>query len=546
VATTATRPASPGAADTVDYEITVTNSGSRDAYGLVIEDIPDVANENAEVTYLNPGVVFTDGWTQADPPMDWRIARLPANSSMVIRYSADIIDDYLDVPVATVDNQVRVAPGYSAVNYFGPLPGDRLYPATDWAMTSLTLVGPNLELGKTVNDCTSGEKLGRAVIGQSTPWCLEITNSGDAPALAVDVTDSLPAGWTYDAGSAVITGAAPADDEPTVTTDAGASVLVWTVGDLAAGATVTVEFTATPGPGAPTMVTNEATAVAYFPDGDDADTDPDPAPFGAPGYQASSSAMATLSDHGLQITKSPSRPAEPVVDTGGPVTWTIVVSNPFDTDLTNVDVTDFVPDPLTYSAGTATSADGVNFTEVSVDTNGPGNTTEIVWTVDSLAGNDSFTIELVTAAPAGVDAGGFTNTVSATATEVVDAVWFGSDVELYSISSIGDTIWNDANSNGVQDPGEDGIDGVEVRLVNAAGDRLFRDPDTGLISTTQGTNGVALIAITGDDPSTTWPDHWCDVDRQRRWHERPLGNISSGRNREPVGSAGQRAGHDDD
>jgi serine-aspartate repeat-containing protein C/D/E len=36
-------------------------------------------------------------------------------------------------------------------------------------------------------------------------------------------------------------------------------------------------------------------------------------------------------------------------------------------------------------------------------------------------------------------------------------------------SSIGDRVWNDLNANGVQDPGEPGIAGVTVQLLNAGG-----------------------------------------------------------------------------
>lgn len=41
-----------------------------------------------------------------------------------------------------------------------------------------------------------------------------------------------------------------------------------------------------------------------------------------------------------------------------------------------------------------------------------------------------------------------------------------------TLSSVGDTVWLDANANGIQDSGEDGVAGVAVRLLSANGDEL--------------------------------------------------------------------------
>ncbi|PID52607.1 MAG: hypothetical protein CR972_01225 [Candidatus Moraniibacteriota bacterium] len=42
-----------------------------------------------------------------------------------------------------------------------------------------------------------------------------------------------------------------------------------------------------------------------------------------------------------------------------------------------------------------------------------------------------------------------------------------------SAAAIGNTVWNDHNKNGIQDPGEEGIAGVEIKLYN--GDKVYRD-----------------------------------------------------------------------
>jgi len=47
---------------------------------------------------------------------------------------------------------------------------------------------------------------------------------------------------------------------------------------------------------------------------------------------------------------------------------------------------------------------------------------------------------------------------------------------------MGDFVWNDANRNGIQDPGESGIDGVTVELRNPLTSAV-------LATTTTGPNG---------------------------------------------------------
>jgi hypothetical protein len=56
-------------------------------------------------------------------------------------------------------------------------------------------------------------------------------------------------------------------------------------------------------------------------------------------------------------------------------------------------------------------------------------------------------------------------------------------------AEIGNTVWNDANKNGVQDPGEEGISGVKIKLyrgnkietdkTNSQGRYKFKDIDNG-------------------------------------------------------------------
>ncbi|EIJ43114.1 putative collagen-binding protein, partial [Beggiatoa alba B18LD] len=54
---------------------------------------------------------------------------------------------------------------------------------------------------------------------------------------------------------------------------------------------------------------------------------------------------------------------------------------------------------------------------------------------------------------------------------------------------IGDTVWNDTDGDGVQDPTETGVAGVTVKLTNAGADDIFGTPDDTVLTTTTDSNG---------------------------------------------------------
>ncbi len=56
------------------------------------------------------------------------------------------------------------------------------------------------------------------------------------------------------------------------------------------------------------------------------------------------------------------------------------------------------------------------------------------------------------------------------------------------LGTIGDTVWRDDNNDGIQDPGEPGVQGVTVNLLNAAGNPVL-DDNGDPITTTTGPNG---------------------------------------------------------
>ncbi|GIV87664.1 MAG: hypothetical protein KatS3mg055_0182 [Chloroflexus sp.] len=98
--------------------------------------------------------------------------------------------------------------------------------------------------------------------------------------------------------------------------------------------------------------------------------------------------------------------------------------------------------------------------------------------------------------------------VSATATTITvdlesgenDPTW---DAGLYQLLSLGNRVWNDVNNNGQLDTGENGIDGVTVRLyrdLNGDGDVNDAGETTPVATTTTGNGGYYLFSglVQGD------------------------------------------------
>ncbi len=96
-----------------------------------------------------------------------------------------------------------------------------------------------------------------------------------------------------------------------------------------------------------------------------------------------------------------------------------------------------------------------------------------------------------TAGPNGIDP----RPVSVAPGQTVEQIDFGY-IPLTNTGAIGDRVWFDANANGIQDPGEAGIAGVELTLSNSDG-----SPVTGVGTVTSNANGDYLFTNVpfGDD-----------------------------------------------
>ena len=181
--------------------------------------------------------------TGADPvtgggTVTWDAADLPGplvpGAAVDLGYSA-VLARSAQLTSAALVNTARVR------SYESLATGGRVYTGPQ-ATATVTPQFPKVTTTKTAVDATP------AYIGDPFRWRVTVTNSGGAKAYGIDVTDTLPPGWTYVDGSArvVVSGGGAQSLEPVV----AGRVLLWRdLGSIANGESAVVTFAASPGPG---------------------------------------------------------------------------------------------------------------------------------------------------------------------------------------------------------------------------------------------------------------------------------------------------------
>ena len=187
-------------------------------------------------------------------------------------------------------------------------------------------------------------------LGDEVAWTIVVTNEGPDTAINASVSDVLPDGLSFVSANAT----AGSYDETTGT---------WQIGDLANGASVTLEIVTTVE--TTDGITNIATVTSDTPDEDPSDnTDED-------------TTDPVAAD--LAVDKSVSNDAP---NLGDEVTWTIVVTNEGPDTAVNASVSDVLPHGLTFVSASASV--------------GSYDETTGVWQIGNLANGASVALEIVT------------------------------------------------------------------------------------------------------------------------------------------------------
>lgn len=229
------------------YTVTVTNTSALPAYDATVNDpINGLLQAPTNMVVSQGSAAYSSG------KIVWNLSgQLAAGNSATLTFQEELgpsgsitnnksipntatVASFYGVPIATVNAN----PG--RYDTYGPVSGS----------TSVTAVFPNLSVTKST---PSGST---AVMSSPFTWQFVVSDTTAAPLSATSAADTLPAFWTYDAGSTTIilangtqvTGAAA---DPTVNTVGNTETLTWSsLGALANGQTITVTYQATPNPGA--------------------------------------------------------------------------------------------------------------------------------------------------------------------------------------------------------------------------------------------------------------------------------------------------------
>jgi fimbrial isopeptide formation D2 family protein/uncharacterized repeat protein (TIGR01451 family) len=458
VAKTTTTPGPLTEGDTVRYAVTITNDGPVTAYEFDVRDAPSPAIENIVLTGSNASRAL-DGWTAADPALVWFVGSLAAGASTTFTYEGKVRVGYANDGTTRADNVVVVGPYHSQAT----TQPHAVYPVVSDDL-SIALNGPRLAIEKFASSsCTS--VAATFAVGVPFTWCLVVHSTGTAAMRLVDVSDFLPAGWSYQTGSATVGGLG---QEPvTTTTSWGTSKLVWPIGDIAPGGDVTIVYTSVPAASAGSQAINVASASGHLPNGD-------PSPAAAADYNVVGISAAAQASANIEIGKTPADQSincYPASPTTCLINWTLTVANPGGADVHNVILRDTLPAGLTWLTSSLVGAPA-GWAETTT-ASGPAGSTVRTWTGPVLAAGARFTVD-VAASSTGVRTDDIVrfNYVDLAASEIPAAVEKQARVRLFGGGLVSDFVWADANGNGLQDSGELGIDNVPVDLLDEGGNIL--------------------------------------------------------------------------
>lgn len=236
-----------------------------------------------------------------------------------------------------------------------------------------TSTGTDLAVSKSVNDEAPVE-------GDTVTFSITVTNNGPASATSITISDILPAGELTYQGS-----------RPSAGTSYNSTSGDWSIPTgLAVGASTTLEIDAYVEPGTNGMtLTNTATRSASTP---------------ADSYAANDSGTAEVRVGGtdLRVTKSVD---DPLPLEGQTIVYTVRVLNLGPADTTGVEVTDSLPNGVTYVSHTT------NQGTYTIDPSGPD-----IWTIGSLTSGAGALLRITATVDTGTLGQVIKNTASLTAT----------------------------------------------------------------------------------------------------------------------------------
>ncbi len=446
---------------TVVYTIGFSNDGNVGATGVVLtETVP--ANSTFDSGSSSPG------WTcspdnNAGSTCTLNVGSFGAGSLSVATFGVTTVSP-LPIGVTQLSNTVTISDDGTS----GPDANPTNNTSTD---TTPITAAPNIVVSKDDGGIT-------AQPGGSVDYAIQYTNSGDQDVAGVVIHETVPDHTTFNPGGSTAGWTCVPDNSAT------AACTLAIAGTIAGnGGSGVVHFVVTvdnPLPAGVTQLTNAVTGT--WP----CVTSTCPSP---PGTDTTPLSFAP----DLSVTKDDSGVS---VAAGGSVAYTITYANNGNIASTNVTLTETVPANTAFNSGASTagwvcapdnSAGATCTLNVgTVPGGGAGGTATFAVTVDSPLAGAVTQIDNTVTIDDDHDNGDDPNPDDNTGTDATPVVQ----------SLIGDTVFLDLDGNGVQDPGDTGLDGVTVTLLQDA-------DNNGSYETTVGTTvtaGGGLYSFTSLPP----------------------------------------------
>jgi len=450
----------------VTYTLTVSNSGSAAATGVIVNDpvpphlsfkaITSAGSGTGSFDAVNNQVVFNVGTLAAGASTTLSFTATVgslASGTTTLTNTASATASNAPTKTAVATNSGSAAP-VMTLSKSGPaslpFPAATLTAAAtgstsvfvnstsllevgDWVQVvngsgnpvlQITAISGNvLTLGSAVT-ASSGTALRKAGV-----WSLAYQNTGDADASSVLVSDPLPASWIYVGSSPAASSAPAVGSNGTVS---------WSLGTVAAAASGTLQLWAVPT--ATGSTTNTAT-------------------LSATGL-ANVSSSASLATGGLVLSKATTTPNS---SAGGTAHYVITISNSLASPVNGLTVTDALPTGFSYK--TSTAQVGGSQVEPGFDASDAIHN-QPVWSAVSVPANSSLTIAFDANIDASVGAATYQNAVTlGNVPAGVASVPFdplsttAEDVTVLAANTgiVQGYVYRDANANGSYDSGSDPI-----------------------------------------------------------------------------------------
>ena len=310
---------------TLDYTITLENSGTLDITNVVITDIlPDGSNGALLGPVGDNGILGI-----IDVGETWTYTISYTSSQLDFTNAVDLINE-----VSVTSTEIAT-------------------PEVDTAITPLVV--SDLSLTKTVNNASP-------LVGSNVVFTLTVNNDGPSDATGIDITDILPNGYTY------------LSDDSSGAYNPGSGI--WAVGGILNGNNATLNITGI------VNASGNYTNTAEITVSDNLDTDSTVNNNDASEDDQDSITTSPIASSDLSLNKTVDNSTPNVGDN---VIFTLTVNNNGPSDATGVEVNDLLPNGYTYISDDASGAyiSGTGIWTVPTILNGNSATLNITTSVNS-------------------------------------------------------------------------------------------------------------------------------------------------------------------